>query len=157
LRQRLLRRGVILSAAGMTAALAPEASAGGLAPLVALLLRGIAAGGAVSVDMMSSQTIALAEGMLRTMLMTKVKIAAAVLLVGALFAVGIGTLSHSTQAADPQTEPRETKKAAKAVPLTFTGSVSGSVSGNEGIAWGKAAHGLQAGIAFRPGDQENYV
>src|SRR5262249_30077303 len=51
LRQRLLRRGVILSAAGMTAALVPDASAGGLAPLIALSLRGAGAGGVVSVDM----------------------------------------------------------------------------------------------------------
>jgi RNA polymerase sigma factor (sigma-70 family) len=153
LRQRLLRRGVDLSIAGLTA-LTPDASAAALAPLVAPLLRGAAAGGGiVPVGMMSAQTIALAEGMLRTMLMTKVKIAAAVLLLGGLFAAGIGTLSHSTQAADPQAEPRETKKAAKGVPL----ALSGAVSGNDGIAWGKTAHGLQAGIAFRPGDQESYT
>jgi RNA polymerase sigma factor (sigma-70 family) len=155
LRQRLLRRGVDLSVIGLAAALAPDAPAAALASLVAPLLRGVTAGGIGPVGVLSAQTIALAEGMLRTMLMTKVKIAAAVLLFGGLFAAGIGTLSHSTQAADPQTEPKETKKAAKDFsPPKFRGW---KIEENDGIAWGKAAHGLQTGIAFRPGDQESYT
>jgi RNA polymerase sigma factor (sigma-70 family) len=155
LRQRLLRRGVDLSVVGLTA-VAPDASAAALASLVAPLLRGAAAGGGiVPVGMMSAQTIALAEGMLRTMLLTKVKIAAVVLLLGGVFAAGVGTLSHSTQAADPQTEPRETKKTAKE--FLMRSRIEREFSVNDGIAWGKAAHGLQAGIAFRPGDQESYM
>lgn len=155
LRQRLLRRGVDLSVVGLTAALAPDASAGVLASLVAPLLRGAAAGGVVPAGIMSAQTIALAEGMLRTMLMTKVKIAAVVLLLGGLFAAGVGTLSHSTHAADPQAKPRESEKAAKDV--RFQALFEKGAIKNDGIAWGKTAHGLQAGIAFRPGDQESYT
>jgi RNA polymerase sigma factor (sigma-70 family) len=168
LRQRLLRRGIVVSAAGLSAALTPDALAsGGMTSLVGSLIRvasAVAAGGVAPTGLMSARTIALAEGMLRMMFMTKVKIVVAVSFVVALMAAGVGTLSHTTWASDPlvalpEKPPKEVPialmvKPPKEARLALTDSASGAQE--DGIAWGKAAHGLQAGIAFRRGDQTTY-
>jgi RNA polymerase sigma factor (sigma-70 family) len=152
LRQRLLRRGIAVSAAGLTAALAPDASTSGMMPLAGPLVR-VAAGIVSPAELMSPCSLALAERMLRAMFVTKMKLVGAVLLVVAAFAFGAGTLSHSTQAADPPESPAKDKKA----PPSFTTIASpgvGTVTFTE--FWSATAHGLKAGIGFRPGDQEAY-
>ncbi len=164
LRQRLLRRGIVVSTAGL-AVLTPDTLAmGGVLPLIGSLLR--VAGGVAPAGLLSCRTIALAEGMLRMMLLTKVKVVSAVLFVAVVLASGVGTISHSMRAADPpiapqatnprlaQQTPRETPKDARNRWQLNLDDLR--LREEDGIAWGKAAHGLQAGIAFRPGDQSTF-
>lgn len=177
LRQRLLRRGIVVSTTGLTAALTPDALAsGGMIPLVGSLIRmagAFAAGGAVPVGLMSARPLALAEGVLRMMFMTKMKLVTAVCLTVAVAVAGVGTWSHTTRAGE---EPivlsekplRETpvilnEKPPKETPVTLvekspkeTFIVDQHALEKDDIAWGEAVHGLQAGIAFRRGDQETY-
>jgi RNA polymerase sigma factor (sigma-70 family) len=169
LRQRLLRRGIVVSITGLTAALTPDAlSAGGMIPLIGSLVRmagAVAAGDAFPTGLMSARTIALAEGVLRMMFMTKLKIVVAISLVVAVATAGIGTWSHTTRAADdppvsqqpakgPQTNAPNPFKLYKELNAEWVRRLE--IKEQDGIAWGEKAHGLQAGIAFRRGDQESY-
>jgi RNA polymerase sigma factor (sigma-70 family) len=166
LRARLLRRGVVVSSAGLSSALLPDALASaGMARWIGSLVRAAAAvvaDGVAPAGLMSARTLALTEGMLRMMFMTKVKMVAAFSIVVALAAAGLATLSHATRAADEPlalTEPphkdapaRSSEKPSKESPSV----ANDTLEQQDGIAWGKAAHGLQAGIGFRPGDQTTY-
>jgi RNA polymerase sigma factor (sigma-70 family) len=177
LRLRLLRRGIIVSTAGLTTALTPDTLAsGGMVSRIGSLMAvaGAVAGGGVPTGLMSARSIALAEGVLRMMLMTKVKIVAAVSLAVVLMAAGVGTWSHTTRADDPAALKKAVEDSWKAnqealwnynwlkqqdeQKKSITSGDHNSQDGNksDGIAWGDRAHGLQAGIAFRPGDQESY-
>jgi RNA polymerase sigma factor (sigma-70 family) len=166
LRTRLLRRGVVVSSAGLTAALLLDALANaGMIPLIGSLIRAagaVAGGGGAPVGLMSARTLALTEGMLRMMFMTKVKIVLAASLVVTVAAAGLATLSHTTRAADKPValaeEPRtEAPARLSAKPRKETPRVQDDTPDQkDGIAWGTAAHGLQAGITFRPGDQTTY-
>lgn len=194
LRTRLLRRGVVVSGAGLSAALMPDALASaGMIPAIGSLIRAagaVAGGGAVPVGLMSIRTLALTEGMLRMMFLMKVKIVLTASVVIAVAAAGLATWSHATRAADtpvivteePRTEelahfrvkvPQEVSllpkppthssvKVPKDVslvpepPKVASLVRTDALDQNDGIAWGKAADGLQAGIAFRPGDQTTY-
>jgi|SRR5579884_173456 len=167
LRQRLLRRGIVVSTAGLTAALTPDAlSAGGMIPLIDSLFRmagAAAAGNVVPTGLMSARSITLAEGVLRMMFMTKVKIVATICLVVAVAMAGVGTWSHTTRAGhdslilneEAPKEVRSRKPLPKAGRLTEP-IPEAKVNVGDYIAWGEKAHGLQAGIAFRRGDQETY-
>jgi RNA polymerase sigma factor (sigma-70 family) len=165
LRQRLLRRGIVVSTAALAAALTPDALASGcMIPLASSLVRmagAVAAGGALPAGLMSARSIILAEGVLRMMFLTKVKIVAAIALAVAVAAAGVGTWSHTTCVADDRVHLME-KQAKEARPkerlpdLTHLNIDFEEVKEEDNIAWGEKAHGLQAGIAFRRGDQEAY-
>lgn len=167
LRQRLLRRGIVVSTAGLTATLTPDAlSAGGMVPLIDSLLRmagAVTAGNVVPTGLISARSITLAEGVLRMMFMTKVKIVATISLAVVVAAAGVGTWSQTTRAGDDSLILNE--KVPKAdrsrEPLPKAGRLTepipeAKVNVGDYIAWGEPAHGLQAGIAFRRGDQETY-
>jgi RNA polymerase sigma factor (sigma-70 family) len=157
LRRSLLRRGVAVSMSAL-AAPAADGPAAALAPLVSPLVSAcgaVAAGCTLPAGTLSPRTIALAERTLRTMLLTRVKIAtAAVLLSGALFAAGLGTFSRPTQAAAAgEKEPAKTSPTGPAELNPDEGRPgSPTRQSADGIAWGEPSHGLQAGLAFRPGD-----
>jgi hypothetical protein len=103
LRQRLIRRG-LASTAAFIGALAGDAWSSPVSALLAddtlkatlLFSLGKAVGGALS-----SQAVFLAEGVLRAMFVTKMKIAAALILTVGVFAAG-GVLVHRTLTAAPQ-------------------------------------------------------
>jgi RND family efflux transporter MFP subunit len=104
LRHRLLRRGVTLSIAALTAVLTEHAAEATPAiPLVRIAVEaarsfaGLPSGGPIS-----PRATALAEGVLRTMFVAKLKIVALMLFVAGAVAAG-GVLSHGLTAA-PQTE-----------------------------------------------------
>ncbi len=176
LRQRLLRRGIVVSTAGLTAALTPDAlSAGGMIPLIDSLVRmagAVAAGSVVPTGLVSARSITLAEGVLRMMFMTKVRIVAAISLVVVVAMAGVGTWSHATRAADDlitltdnppkeahlrEPQPSEVPSIEQLRDLDLDGNFDTLVfEEKDSIAWGEKAHGLQAGIAFRRGDQETY-
>ena len=116
LRHRLLRRGVTLSSAALAAALGQHAAeAAPTAPLVTTTLRAalVFAGKQAAGAGVSAQVIALAEGVLRTMFVTKLKMAALMLFVVGLLAAG-GVLTQHALTAAP--EPPAQKEAPPTVP-----------------------------------------
>jgi RNA polymerase sigma factor (sigma-70 family) len=104
LRQRLTRRGLALSGAAVTALLEANAlSAGVSAALVDATVRAavcFTTGQAAAAGMVSEHALALAEGMRKTMLLTKIKIATAVLLTASLLGAGTTWLAHAGSATD---------------------------------------------------------
>jgi RNA polymerase sigma factor (sigma-70 family) len=107
LRRRLVRRGVVLSVACLTAGLCGEtgeASAGLLCETVKAGLLYAAAGPAVNVP---TQAVALAEGVLRTMFLTKLKgtVAGVMLAVLVLAGVGAGVISQLPARAQAPSDP----------------------------------------------------
>jgi RNA polymerase sigma factor (sigma-70 family) len=111
LRARLCRRGQVLALPGLTAILAAEAGAASPASLLPSLLAvpklaaGGAAAGAAGAAGTGAGAAVLADGVLKMMLWTKVKFAAA--LIGALLVVGGagGTLAGRMRAGEPVGEP----------------------------------------------------
>jgi RNA polymerase sigma factor (sigma-70 family) len=124
LRRRLSRRGVALGAGLLAAALAPgQATASALAPLIGTTLQAaarFAAGAAVPAA--SAPAAALAEGVLRTMVWTRIKFMAAAVL--AVTLAGTGAVLTGRPAAGAQDEagaagapkPRPARKAAEGAP-----------------------------------------
>jgi hypothetical protein len=112
LAKRLAQRGVVLSGGALAAVLWQNvASAGGPASVAASTIRAanlFAAGQAAGV--ISVKVAALTEGVLKSMLLTKLKIATAMLLVLAVAVAGVGAsgLLHRTQAGEPA--PKEADK-----------------------------------------------
>jgi RNA polymerase sigma factor (sigma-70 family) len=100
LRERLTRRGVTLGAGGLAAALAGEAAQAAVpAAVVGGVVRAavLAAAGERLAGAVSSEVVALAEGVVRAMLLTKVKLVAAVV-VGLALLGGGGVLSYRAAA-----------------------------------------------------------
>src|SRR5438128_2599050 len=94
LAHRLGRHGPVLSGGALAATLAQNAASATvpatiIAATVAAAAR-VAAGKVLTAGVVSAQATALAEGVLKTMLLTKLKIATLVLLAAALVGVGIG-------------------------------------------------------------------
>jgi RNA polymerase sigma factor (sigma-70 family) len=100
LRARLVRRGVALSAAALTAALG-AGEAGALAPLLRRTLSaavGFGAGGAGAAGSLSGPAVLLAEGMLRTMFLSKLRVVVAVVFASVLLGSGAGLFARFTVA-----------------------------------------------------------
>ena len=107
LRQRLIRRGIAPAVAASIGAAAGDAWSCPVSAMLAdttlkaalLYSSGKAVGGALS-----SRAVILAEGVLRAMFVTKLKIAAALVLTAAVLATG-GVLTHRTLTAAPKEKP----------------------------------------------------
>jgi RNA polymerase sigma factor (sigma-70 family) len=115
LRARLGRRGLTLSGAMLTASLSQEAPAAGVpAALVmgtmktALL---VASGQAMAPGVVPAEVIALAQGVLKTMLRTRMKIALVVLLALGLLGTGTGLLAFRAGAQGPEAQTLRPPKA----------------------------------------------
>jgi RNA polymerase sigma factor (sigma-70 family) len=108
LRDRLTRRGVTLTAGALAAALAGEAAAApGTLVRAAVRAAALAAAGKSLAGAVSPEAAALVEGVVRAMLLTKVKAAAAVVLGVALLGGGGGMLTYRTVAGEPGAAPQE--------------------------------------------------
>jgi RNA polymerase sigma factor (sigma-70 family) len=108
LARRMAAHGPAVTGASLTALFASEAGAACVTgPLVASTIR--AAGGVVSAGV-----VALAEGVLKAMLLTKIKAAALVLLLAASVGVGSVTLTYRAMAAETQTKADATRTLARA-------------------------------------------
>lgn len=108
LAKRLTRHGVVLSA-GALAAVVSENSASALVPtaVVSSTIKAaplFAAGQTAATSIVSGKVAALTEGVMKAMLMTKVKMIATVLLMASLIAFGGGLLSHEMAATAQQTQ-----------------------------------------------------
>jgi RNA polymerase sigma factor (sigma-70 family) len=111
LAKRLARQGLALSAAALAAALSQNMSSAGTVPAAVVsntinAARLLAAGQVAATGVISAQVAALTEGVIKTMLLTKLKLASAVLLV--FCAAGMGAtdlIYHAPQAAEPTERP----------------------------------------------------
>jgi uncharacterized protein (TIGR03067 family) len=110
LRARLTRRGVALTAGLLLAGTLPAAVPASLLAGTFRAALKFAAGNAGAVGVASAQSLALSTGVLRAMLLTKLKALAAGLLAVAVIA-GIGGLAYHGLAADPPGQ--DDKKAAE--------------------------------------------
>jgi RNA polymerase sigma factor (sigma-70 family) len=112
LRQRLVRRGLgpatVLAVAAWPAA---SVSAAGSSVRVDSLVKAATsvAAGAAAASVVSARLAALAEGVTKAMSLTKLKIAAAVLAVLVVVAVGAGGILRRMQAAEPPLRPQAHK------------------------------------------------
>lgn len=101
LANRLSRRQRTLSA-GAVAALVSENSSACLPPwLVSTAMRVASLSGPLPTGLISAQVVALTQGVMKSMLLTKLKIAAAVCLLAGLTSCGIGMLTHKVLSAAP--------------------------------------------------------
>ncbi len=122
LARRLARSGVALSGAALAALLAQNAAPAGVPASVTLstikAASMLAAGRAAAPGVISAKAVALAEGVLKAMLLSKPKTATAVLVMMAVFATGGAALTHSVLADKPVAEkqPPAEKPAEKKVP-----------------------------------------
>jgi RND family efflux transporter MFP subunit len=109
LRKRLMRRGVILSAAALSAIVLPQATA--LPPdLVCSTLKAatlLATGKSLAAGGASAQVISLIDGVLRTMFVTKLKFGAAVFLVLAIVGAGLALSVYRSSAAEQSGDDSE--------------------------------------------------
>ena len=117
LAKRLAQRGVALSGGALAAVLSQKVAAAGVPPLVVTstikAASLFAAGQAAATGVISVKVAALTEGVLKTMLLTKLKVAMAVVLLAALGLCGVGVLTHTTTwAVEPQ--PPKADRAAEA-------------------------------------------
>lgn len=108
--RRLTRRGVVwpaaLSAVLLSDCVAPAALAPELVGSTVEATAHVAAGQAAASGLISVKVAALTEGVMQAMLMTKLKIATAVLIVVAVVAAGVSLTRHPTLAAPiPKPEP----------------------------------------------------
>jgi RNA polymerase sigma factor (sigma-70 family) len=113
----LVRHAPALSGAAIASALAENARAAGVPPpllrsTVAAAL-GAAAGRAPTPGMISTRVTALTEGVLKAMLLTRLKIAAAVLLAVVVVAAGAGVVFLPARAAEPPRPPKAEPPAAQ--------------------------------------------
>jgi RNA polymerase sigma factor (sigma-70 family) len=103
LRGRLVRRGLVLSGAALTGVLVeytlPAPVSAALVDTTVTAATAFAAGQATAGGAVSAHSAALAEGVMRTMWLTKLKIAAAVLLAAGMIGIGAGGATYRTLAA----------------------------------------------------------
>jgi RNA polymerase sigma factor (sigma-70 family) len=109
LARRLARRGLTISAAALAASLCPDATA---TPVSTSLLGSIVkaatclAAGQTAAGVVSTQVVALTEGVVRAMLLHKLKALGAVVLVLAFLGAGTGFLRTSVAADEPKPQPK---------------------------------------------------
>jgi RNA polymerase sigma factor (sigma-70 family) len=154
LRARLGGRGVRLGAAALAGLLSSEAAAGAPASLLAslpTLVSGSAAGGAAAAAGAGAGISLIAEGVLKAMLWTKIKIAAAVLAAATVVA-GVGTpLAVNAAGGDDETARAPVASARKDVIRARVVAVRPSpVDGPSAVTIDKgSAGGVKAGFVFR--------
>jgi RNA polymerase sigma factor (sigma-70 family) len=141
LAKRLTRRGVALSGGALAAVLSQNASACVPTLMVTSTIK------AANLGQIPAKVAALAEGVLKTMLLTKLKSVMAILVVAAM----VGLIGFGIARGQPKKEvPRKKDDKPK-----VEGAV---VKQKETVAWGKEVDGLQAGLVadgrtYRPGEK----
>ena len=150
LAKRLTHRGVALSGGAMAALLSQQAASAGVpsAVVVSTIKAAtlVAAGKAATAGAISAQVSALTEGVMKAMLLTKLKSAIAVALTIGFVAIGTTIVACRTaegQAGEKPPAEKPVQPLAKQEQEAFT-------------AWGKEAGGLQAGLGFPPGEKRAY-
>jgi RNA polymerase sigma factor (sigma-70 family) len=151
LAKRLARRGVVLSGGALAAVLSQNvASAGAPVAVVSNTIRAasVFAAGQRVAGPVSVEAAALANGVLKAMMLTKLKAVVAVALVLGLLAAGATAFSSGSASARGNQPP-----AAEApVPAPQKPDPEKEAF----TAWGKEINGLQAGLGFRAGEKRAY-
>jgi RNA polymerase sigma factor (sigma-70 family) len=145
LAKRLARRGLAISGGGLASALAQSAaSASAPAPLVASTIQAaslFAAGQAAAAGLLSAKVVALTEGVLKTMLLTKLKTVTAVLLVLGMVGFGGGLYLQQMAAArqgSSEKPPAVTEKGDRGL----ADLVAGDAKDDIGNVWQAPREGL---------------
>jgi RNA polymerase sigma factor (sigma-70 family) len=116
LRRRLTRRGLAVSAGVLATSLSQNAASATLpAALVTATVRSglLFMAGNAAAGVLSAEVVALAEGVLKAMAISKLKVAAAMLLAVGMLAAGAGVAVHEAQVAqEPEAKQAERPKAA---------------------------------------------
>src|SRR5262245_10102868 len=153
LAKRLTRRGVTLSSGALAAVLARNLASAGLPASVVsktISAASLQATGQATAGAIAPKVAALTDGVLKAMMMSKLKAVVAVMLVLGLIATGATFFSKRTAAA-PRDGPANAEKRA-ALP-----SNEQQQQDHEAFtAWGKEVNGLQAGLGFHPGQKRAY-
>jgi RNA polymerase sigma factor (sigma-70 family) len=108
LAKRLVRRGLVVSRGSLVAALAQSAASANVptsAVVATIKSASLVAAGQAAAGVISVNVAALTEGVLKTMLLTKLKSATAVALLIAILSAGVGLRIH-TRAADLPPDPK---------------------------------------------------
>jgi RNA polymerase sigma factor (sigma-70 family) len=158
LRTRLAGKGLALSAGSLAAWLCENAaSAGAPNSLMVSTIKAatsVAPGKAVATAIVSAKVAALTEGMVKVMLMSKLKAVIAVVLVLGFMVTGASVLTYRTASAHGEQPP------AAEAPVKASAKQEkeqGKEPEKEAFtAWGKEIGGLQAGLGFRPGEHRAY-
>src|SRR5207248_6512996 len=127
LRTRLTRRGLALSASALAGLLSQNVLAAVPAPLTDSTTRAavlFAAGYAATAGGASAPVTALTEGVIKAMMMTKLKTAAAFLLAVGLLMGGLGWLTYQTLAGPPLAPPENDLLIADLTPSAGAGELS---------------------------------
>jgi RNA polymerase sigma factor (sigma-70 family) len=102
LAKRLARHGVVLSGGALAVVLSQKAASAAMPTSVMTstikAVTSVAAGQAAAAGLVSAKVVALTEGVLRTMLLTKLKVPMAVLLVLGIACYGFGSLTYPATA-----------------------------------------------------------
>jgi RNA polymerase sigma factor (sigma-70 family) len=176
LARRLAARGVALSGGALAAALPQNVSAGVPTSVVMSTIKAaslLAAGKAEATGAVSVKVAAVAEGVLKTMLVSKLKAVVAVVLVLGFLAVGATALTSRTASAQDDKKPA-TEKTVEPAPKTNKEGEAPPAKKPEAVepldirdmgksdlleeakeaftAWGKEVDGLQMGLALLPKD-----
>jgi hypothetical protein len=154
LAKRLTRQGVTLAGEALAASLAQEAASAS-APFSLLFAvraaRAYAAGPATAATSVSAPVAALAEGVLRTMLLTRPKKATLLLLVVAVIGSAAAVIAHPTQASEQATgnKPAAKRRASRSkaaaivrVPGVYTTAV-GLTANGQLVATGGSDHAVR--------------
>jgi RNA polymerase sigma factor (sigma-70 family) len=156
LAKRLAKRGITLTVSALTAVLAQNLASAGMPISVATSTIGAAtlfAAGQTAADVISVKVAALAEEVVKTMLLTKCKLATATLAVIATTLLGAGWLTYGAAKEDVG----GANKVAPGVPIK--GRVVDDAPKNdaklppgmeENLRWGEPVNGLRAALAIRP-------
>jgi RNA polymerase sigma factor (sigma-70 family) len=140
LAKRLTQRGVALSGGALAVVLSQSTGSAGVPAAVVSSTIKAASLCAAGKAMMPVKVAALAEGVLKAMLMSKLKAIVAVVLV--LGFLAIGAIGVSVASAQQKGEPVAQPKAQKVDGV----ALKEKADNEEGIAWGKEVDGLQMGL-----------
>jgi RNA polymerase sigma factor (sigma-70 family) len=105
LRAQLIRRGLELPAALLTAGLSQQSASAATSPVLATTIQAAVAfsSGAMPANILSNNVVALTQGGLKAMAATKLKIGLALVLAAGVLAVGLGGLVHRLAAMEQAT------------------------------------------------------
>jgi RNA polymerase sigma factor (sigma-70 family) len=146
LARRLAIRGVVLSAGSLAAVLSRNAASAGVPTSV--LSNTIKAAGQATPRVISAKAAALTEGVLKAMLMSKLKAVIAVVLILRLVAAGATVLACRTAAGPEDKRPAAEKPMEPAAKQEKDKDIV--------TAWGDEVGGLQAGLGYQPGQKRAY-
>lgn len=153
LARRLTQRGIALSGAALATLLASNAATAGVPGSVVTstiaAVNVFAAGNAVASGAISARAAALTEGVLKAMMMSKLKAIVAVLLVLAFVVTGAAVLSSRTSAATGG-------QPAVQLPAKPVDRETPDQEKEAETAWGKEINGLQAGLGYPRGEKRAY-